>query len=159
VIDFKPFLSLVAYSEGTSTHPLTRNDGYDVIVTGVDGPEIFFDYSDHPFAMRAAKLIRHHPMLLSRAAGRYQLLYRYWLLYKQVLHLPDFSPASQDAVAIRQITERGAHLDIEKGDIEQAIHLCSNIWASFPGNNYGQGGKSMADLVDVYKESGQSDSA
>ena len=45
------FLDTLAFSEGTATHPLTRNNGYDVIVTGIDGkPEIFTDYRDHPFA-------------------------------------------------------------------------------------------------------------
>lgn len=45
------FLDMLAYSEGTATHPLTKNRGYDVIVTGLDGkPEIFTDYTDHPFA-------------------------------------------------------------------------------------------------------------
>ncbi|EDS3867797.1 glycoside hydrolase family 104 protein, partial [Salmonella enterica subsp. enterica] len=41
------FLDMLAYSEGTANHPLTKNRGYDVIVTGLDGrPEIFTDYSD-----------------------------------------------------------------------------------------------------------------
>ncbi len=45
------FLDMLAVSEGTANHPLTKNRGYDVIVTGLDGkPEIFTDYSDHPFA-------------------------------------------------------------------------------------------------------------
>ena len=37
----KSFLDLVAWSEGTSTSTHTQNDGYDVVVSGVDGPEIF----------------------------------------------------------------------------------------------------------------------
>ncbi|MBM0917129.1 lysozyme, partial [Escherichia coli] len=28
------FLDTLAVSEGTETHPLTKNNGYDVIVTG-----------------------------------------------------------------------------------------------------------------------------
>lgn len=45
------FLDMLTVSEGTANHPLTKNRGYDVIVTGLDGkPEIFTDYSDHPFA-------------------------------------------------------------------------------------------------------------
>lgn len=45
------FLDMLVVSEGTANHPLTKNRGYDVIVTGLDGkPEIFTDYSDHPFA-------------------------------------------------------------------------------------------------------------
>jgi len=38
----KAFLDVVATSEGTCTSPATKNNGYDVIVTGVDGkPEVF----------------------------------------------------------------------------------------------------------------------
>ena len=44
----------------------------------------------------------------------------------------DFSPKSQDAVALQQIKERGALPMIDRGDIRQAIDRCSNIWASLP---------------------------
>ncbi len=30
------FLDMLAVSEGTANHPLTKNRGYDVIVTGLD---------------------------------------------------------------------------------------------------------------------------
>ena len=52
--------------------------------------------------------------------------------------LKDFSPKSQDAVALQQIKERGALPMIDRGDIRQAIDRCSNIWASLPGAGYGQ---------------------
>ena len=42
--------------------------------------------------------------------------------------LKDFSPKSQDAVALQQIKERGALPMIDRGDIRQAIDRCSNIW-------------------------------
>lgn len=151
------FLDMLAGSEGTSTSAVTRNSGYDVIVSGVAGPEAFTDYSDHPFAKgRPAKLIRPAtttaPTLTSTASGRYQLLLRYWRAYQRQLHLPDFSPASQDAVALQQIKERGAVADILAGEVELAIGLCSNIWASLPGNNYEQpGGKTMAELTEDYQ--------
>ena len=139
----KSFLDLIAFSEGTSTSPITKNNGYDVIVSGVDGPEIFTDYSDHPFANRPPKIIRRDPLLESTASGRYQLLYRFWVVYKRQLQLPDFSPDSQDAVAIQQIRERKAIQMIADGDIPGAIHACSNLWASLPGNQYAQGGKTL----------------
>ena len=48
--------------------------------------------------------------------------------------MKDFSPKSQDAVALQQIKERGALPMIDRGDIRQAIDRCSgNIWASLPG--------------------------
>ena len=57
-------------------------------------------------------------------AGRYQLLSRWWDAYRKQLGLKDFSPKSQDAVALRQIKERSALPMIDRGDIRQAIdHL------------------------------------
>ena len=61
------------------------------------------DYSDH-----LAKLVTLNPKLKSTSAGRYQLLSRWWDAYRKQLGLKDFSPKSQDAVALQQIKERGA---------------------------------------------------
>lgn len=96
----KAFLDMVAWSEGTDNgRQPTRNHGYDVIVGG----ELFADYSDHP-----RKLVTLNLKLKSTAAGRYQLLSRWWDTYRKQLGLKDFSPESQDAVALQQIKERGA---------------------------------------------------
>jgi muramidase (phage lysozyme) len=136
------FLSLIAWSEGAD---------YNTIVTGEDGPATFSDFSDHPFAPqfhRPAVIVR--PGLSSTAAGRYQLLYRWWVPYKFQMGLTDYSPASQDTVALQQMKERGAVDMVLAGNIQGAIEACSNIWASFPNNNYGQGGHSMGALLDKY---------
>ncbi len=151
----KSFLDLIAWSEGTSSSPLTQNDGYDVIVTGVDGPEIFNSYADHPFASgRTPKVIRNGPpVLASTASGRYQLMLHWWEAYKVQLQLPDFGAASQDAVALQQIKERQAIVMIENGNIAGAIAACSNVWASLPGNNYDQpGGHAMEALLTQYDQ-------
>ena len=50
--------------------------------------------------------------LKSTGAGRYQLLSRWWDAYHKQLGLKDFSPKSQDAVALQQIKERGALLEL-----------------------------------------------
>lgn len=139
------FLSLIGWSEGSD---------YSTIVTGVDGPATFSDFSDHPFAPQFARppvIVRRVPFLQSTAAGRYQLLYRWWVPYKAQLGLTDYSPASQDAVAIQQMKERGGLDLIADGNIEGAIAACSNIWASFPGNDYAQGGKTMGELLERYQ--------
>ena len=78
----------------------TRNHS-DVIVGG----ELFTDYSDHP-----RKLVTLNPKLKSTGAGRYQLLFPLVDAYRKQLGLKDFSPKSQDAVALQQIKERGAYL-------------------------------------------------
>jgi len=74
----KVFGDMLAFSEGTSIHPLTRMRGYDVIVTGLG--EIFTDFTDHPFTNRSPKKLNKYG-LASTAAGRYQQLYRYWPIY------------------------------------------------------------------------------
>jgi muramidase (phage lysozyme) len=151
----KNFLSLVAFSEGTSTEAATKNDGYDVIVTGEDElgglvhEEVFTDYSDHPFANgRPPMIIREGPPALkSTASGRYQVILPTWLAYKKRLALADFSPASQDAVGAQLVADHHAVVPLMDGDVKTAITLCNGIWASMPGNVYGQGGKSMAALL------------
>jgi len=66
------------------------------------------------------------------------LLERYFDAYKKLLRLPDFSPSSQDAIAIQQIAERGALADIDAGRFDIAVSKVRNIWASLRGTNYGQ---------------------
>ena len=150
----KAFLDTLAYAEGTSTSPATRNDGYDVIVTGADGkPEIMTNYRDHPFFMgRKAKLIR--PGLRSTAAGRYQFLVIHWNHYRQALALPDFSPSSQDRWALKLIRECRALDDIDAGRIAEALHKCRSRWASLPGAGYGQPEHELSTLLKVFVKAG-----
>lgn len=117
----KAFLDMVAWSEGTDNgRQKTRNHGYDVIVGG----ELFTDYSDHP-----RKLVTLNPKLKSTAAGRYQLLSRWWDAYRKQLGLKDFSPESQDAVALQQIKERGALQTVD----EDGIGSDSEVKKQFAG--------------------------
>lgn len=142
----KAFLDMLAWSEGTDNgRQPTKNHGYDVIVGG----SLFTDYGDHP-----RKLITLNPILKSTAAGRYQLLARYWDAYRKQLGLNDFSPSNQDAVALQQIKERGALPLIDRGDIRQAIDRCSNIWASLPGAGYGQFEHKADALIAKFKAAG-----
>ena len=154
------FLDMLSVSEGTSTNPITMNRGYDVIVTGLDGPEIFTDYTDHPFAPSAAypkgrptKVINLRG-LTSTASGRYQQMWRYWPHYKYLLKLPDFGPESQDRCAVQQIKEQRALDDILTGHFIVAVGKVSNIWASLPGAGYGQHENQMAALEDAYERAG-----
>lgn len=154
-LNIAAFLDMLAYSEGTANHPLTKNRGYDVIVTGLDGrPEIFTDYSDHPFAHGRPPKVFNRRGEKSTASGRYQQLYMFWPHYKKQLALPDFSPLSQDKLAIQLIRERGAIDDIRAGRIERAVSRCRNIWASLPGAGYGQREHSLEKLVTVWRTAG-----
>lgn len=147
----KALLNTIAWAEGTAQNPLTKCDGYDVIVSGPEGPEVFTDFAHHPFWNRRPKLVRQNPHpLYSTAAGRYQLLYRYWVPYKASLGLLDYSPASQDAVALQQAKECGGLALLEKGSIADALKQCGTIWASLPESPYGQPTRTMEEALTVY---------
>ena len=90
----------------------------------------------------------------NRYAGRYQLLSRWWMSTASSLAWKDFSPKSQDAVALQQIKERGALPMIDRGDIRQAIDRCSNIWASLLGAGYGQFEHKYTAWLQKFKEAG-----
>jgi muramidase (phage lysozyme) len=141
------FLDMLAWSEGTD-HPRQRtlDQGYDVIVGG----SLFAGYADHPRKLIALPKLG----IKSTAAGRYQLLSRYYDAYKRQLGLADFSPLSQDKIAIQQIRERRALPDIQAGRIAQAIAKCRNIWASLPGAGYGQHEHKLDDLLAHYVAAG-----
>lgn len=149
------FLDMLAWSEGTSTSPATRWNGYDVIVTGIDKkPEVFTDFSDHPFNGGRKSKVINSKGLTSNASGRYQFMLKDWAHYKAQLKLPDFSPASQDLWAIQLIRERKALTDIEAGNIASAIQKCRNIWASLPGAGYNQPEHSLDKLIAQYVKAG-----
>lgn len=157
------FLSMIAFAEGTSTNPVTSNNGYDIIVTGIGGKfETFNDYTDHPFANgRKPKQINRQG-LKSTASGRYQILIRDWFHYKGLLDLSDknlypdgaFSPQAQDAYALQLIKECRALSFIDEGKIEQAINKVKHLWASFPGAGYDQKEQRMAVLIGEYLKAG-----
>lgn len=141
------FLSMIAISEGTE--PL-GDHGYNVLVGSTpEHPHLFDSYADHP-----RQHIEYKPGLYSSAAGRYQILERYFDAYKAQLGLPDFSPASQDAIAIQMIRERGAFADVVAGRFQEAVEKCSNLWASLPGNRYGQHQNALADLQLAFTDAG-----
>jgi len=149
--NLKAFLDTIAYSEGTDNGIQKTNDrGYDVLVGG----GLFNGYADHP-----RKLVVLRQGLASTAAGRYQLLARYFDTYKKQLDLKDFSPESQDAIAIQQIKECKALDDVEAGYIGVALDKCRHIWASLPGAGYGQHENDLHVLLDKYKKFGGSTTA
>lgn len=137
------FLDMLAWSEGTIGK---GDDGYNDIV---DPAGFFSDYSAHPNL-----LVQVNSKIKSTAAGRYQLLARYYDPYRKQLGLPDFSPVSQDKIAIQLIKERKAYQLIIAGQITEAISRCSNIWASLPGNGYGQRQHKLADLISMFHKFG-----
>lgn len=142
------FLDMLGWSEGTTTIK-GSDDGYNVLYGG----SLFQGFGDHP--RRKLTFPINGKPVTSTAAGRYQLLERYWDAYRVSLHLVGgFTPENQDWIALQQIRERRALEDIKAGRIEQAIAKCSNIWASLPGNNYGQNPHKLEKLLVQWQKLG-----
>jgi lysozyme len=142
----RAFLDAIAFCEGTDNgRQQTRNRGYDVVVGG----SLFSDYRKHP-----DRLVKLSPKLSSTAAGRYQLLSRYYEIYRTQLGLNDFGPSSQDQIALQQISERGALRDIDNGLISEAVKKCNRTWASLPGSPYGQHTYSIEVFIDKFLKAG-----
>ena len=141
------FLDMIASSEIGPALLAASDDGYNVLVGSTPSNVRTFDsYATHPNVFV--------PACNSTAAGRYQLLHRYFDAYAQQLGLSDFSPVSQDRIAIQQIRECHALPLVEAGQIPQAIAQCARIWASLPGAGYGQHENKLADLSEAYVQAG-----
>lgn len=142
------FLDMLGVSEGTDDgRQATDDDGYDVLVGGGN----FRSYADHPRQLIALPRLG----ISSTAAGRYQLLARFWDAYRRSLGLVGgFTPENQDRVAIQQIRERGALADIHAGRFDIAVSKVRNIWASLPGAGYGQHEQKIERLRAAFKRAG-----
>lgn len=130
--NMQAFLDMIAISELGEKLVRLSDNGYNVIVGSTPMKPILFDsYKDHP-----RKLVKLPNGIQSTAAGRYQILKRYFDFYKAQLKLTCFDPAAQDAIAIQMIKECKAVDDIEAGRFDTAVIKCKSRWASFPGAGY-----------------------
>jgi len=148
--NIKAFLSMLAWSElGTEIIQQSEN-GYNVLVGSLPGKvKLFHSYAYHPRIV-----VKINDKLSSTAAGRYQILKRIFDHYKKTLALPDFSPASQDKIAVQLIRECGAYQDILSGRIVEAIGKCRSRWASLPGAGYNQREHRIEPLIIAYRNAG-----
>lgn len=114
---------------------LSKAEGADYNV--ITGGGKFSDFSRHPNVV--GLVTKEGP---STAAGRYQITKSTYDDIAPKIGVFDFSPASQDKLAIEIIKRRGALEDVQKGDYQAAIGKLGNIWASLPTSPYNQPKKS-----------------
>ena len=146
----KAWLEMIAYAECGYALLDVSDNGYNVLVSSTAArPYLFYDYSKHP-----RRYMKFSARITSSAAGRYQFLFDTWSDLTKATGLSDFSPATQDIMALKLAEQRGAMPYILQGFIEEALWRCRFIWASFPGNNYGQGHKSLDQLLLAYYRGG-----
>lgn len=145
--NLQAFLHTIAVSEGTAG---IGDRGYNCLVgSTASQPILFGSYRDHP---RLKVQLRAD--LVSTAAGRYQVLARYFDAYKIQLRLQDFGPDAQDLIAAQMIIEQHALEDVNAGRFDAAIAKVRNIWASLPGAGYGQHENTLAGLREAYVVAG-----
>jgi muramidase (phage lysozyme) len=151
--NLQAFLDTIAVSELGPDLLAESDNGYNVIVgSRPSRADLFDSYADHP--RKLVRLIIRGKIIESTAAGRYQILERYYDHYRMSLGLPDFSPESQDAIAIQLIRECRAIGDIEAGNFDAAVTKCSSRWASLPMAGYGQHENDMGDLRAAFVAAG-----
>jgi muramidase (phage lysozyme) len=118
-------LDLIARAEG--------NTNYDTLVGGGK----FKDFSSHPNI--TVKINSRGKIIASDAAGRYQIMGSNWPSYSKRLGLKDFSPESQDKIAVAMLADRGALNSVLKGDFKTAVKKTGSQWTSLPATEVVQG--------------------
>ncbi|KWK79441.1 glycoside hydrolase [Burkholderia ubonensis] len=143
------FLDMIAGSEIGSALLAKSDDGYNVLVGSTPSrPLLFASYAAHP------NVLNRQIPVPSTAAGRYQILNRWWRIYQAQMKLPDFGPVSQDRYALQQLREHGALPLVDAGRFRQAVAKVSNVWASLPGAGYGQHENQIEHLLAAYQAAG-----
>lgn len=116
----KKFLDFLGRAEGAD---------YNTIVGGGK----FSDFRAHP---RVIGLTTKEGT--STAAGKYQIVGTTYDDIAPKIGVRDFSPDSQDKIAIELIRRKGALEDVRNGNFQAAVAKLGGIWASLPSSPYSQ---------------------
>lgn len=115
-------LNLISKAEGAD---------YDTIV---GGKKKITDFSAHPNVV--GLVTKQGP---SKAAGKYQITKKTYDEYAPKLGIRDFSPESQDKIAVQILHDLGALKDVTQGKFKSAVEKAGNRWMSLPSTTIKQG--------------------
>jgi hypothetical protein len=118
VSNVKKFLDFLGAAEGAD---------YNVITGGGR----FNSFDKHPGIV--GMVTQHGP---STAAGKYQITKTTYDDVAPKLGITDFSPQSQDRIALELIRRNGALEDVRSGNFGAAISKIGGTWASMPSSQY-----------------------
>jgi muramidase (phage lysozyme) len=124
VSNVKKFLDFLGAAEGAD---------YNVITGGGR----FSSYDKHPGIV--GMVTKEGP---STAAGKYQITKTTYDDVAPKLGITDFSPQSQDKIALELIRRNGALADVQSGNFEAAVSKLGGTWASLPSSPYSQAKRS-----------------
>ena len=128
-----PFSSALKKSENQTKFLdfLGKAEGADFNV--IVGGKKFDDFGKHPSVVGLTT--KEGP---STAAGKFQITKTTYDQYAKKLGITDFSPESQEKIALAIIEDKGAMQDVEKGNWNAAIKKLGDVWASLPSSPYSQ---------------------
>ncbi|STU59370.1 phage lysin [Klebsiella pneumoniae subsp. pneumoniae] len=142
-------------SEGTATHPLTKKQRVRRHCHWLRWQAgDFYRLSRSPVCGGARRRSSIVAGKKSTASGRLPAALSVLATLQKAARFADFSPISQDRLAIQLIRERGALEDLQQGRIERAISRCRNIWASLPGPGTVSASTALDRLVAVWRKAG-----
>ena len=136
-----PFLNVIAHALG-----MPLSGGYDMTASGTR----FRSFSDHP-RIRYFDPDKHE---YTTAAGRYGVTDAVYDRYIRKGLVPDFSPTSQDFIAIQQMADCRALPSIDKGNFWIAVEKCSRQWEELRKAMIGKNGNFLHELLTVFEQSG-----
>jgi lysozyme len=148
------FLMALRYGEGTA-----GPDGFNLLCGGGR----FADYARHPalsgwggwrMPLAMAQAAGFPNGAVSTAAGAFQINRPTYNRVAAKLGLSDFSPATQIAIAVELIREKGALADAQAGRARVAADKVRKVWASLPGAGYGQHEVASNTFINKYTNAG-----
>lgn len=145
------FLAMIRAAEGTASA-----DGYRALFgyTPAKGGPLFDSFGDHPRVKTYGEFVTPGKTTYTTAAGAYQITATTFDRLKGKLELNDFTPASQDAIAVELLREAGALGELQAGNFTAALAKSGGIWASLPSSKYPQPKRTDDFVLAAYTEAG-----
>ena len=149
----RAFLRLIRAGESAQT-----DDAYRWLFgSTVRSPKLFASFDDHPRVRTYEKndeFIKNGKADYTTAAGAFQITETTFNALCKQYGFSDFTPQTQELMAVALIAERNARVSIIEGRIQPAIAMCCRTWASLPGSPWGQTTNSFAHAQATYLEFG-----
>jgi len=143
------FLATLRAAEGTAS-----DEGYRALFGWRPGNgKTFNSFATHPRQFFMYTDLSGNTIRTS-AAGAYQITATTFDGLVRNYGFADFAPATQDAMAVALIKERGALQDVQAGRFDIALNKLRKVWASLPGAGSNQPERSLAYVKNVYEQAG-----
>lgn len=148
------FLALIRKFESAGKYNVLYSPPSKDPLYNPKNPRSFDDYSKHPNIRIPFTNPKTGRGDYSTAAGAYQIIYGTYLAVSKLAGVTDFSPASQDALAVWLLKGCGALTHIVSGNFDEAVRLASKTWASLPYTDSKQAHVTITAAKTAYTQAG-----